>query len=346
MDLTYRTRRRLKKAGIVLLIAALIATLLWCCWIVWVKRHIVYSRDGAILDFGLASQMGGEGELAVPPETGEPVSIYYNDGSELETLDVSMRQITGYYISAEMMANDMDTIRATIAALPVGSGVMLEVKSIRGTFHYSSNLEGVPLTSSVDNEAVDALIADIASRNLYLIASVPAFRDRNFGLENISCGLPFIGGGGALWLDESGCYWLDPTDSGSIDFLTRITRELEKLGFDEVVFTDFRFPESEQIDFSGDKVTAIQDAARQLVEECASDRFAVSFLASDSTVQSVGGRSRLYLSGVDAADAAATAGSYNVIDPAIDIVFLTDSYDTRYEAWSVLRPMDFAVTGS
>lgn len=345
MDLTYRTRRRLKKAGIIALVTALVLTLFWGCWIVWVKRHIVYSKDGAILDFDLSSQMGGEGELAVPPETGEPVSVYYNDGSELETLDVSMRQISGYYISAEMMANDMDTIRATIAALPVGSGVMLEVKSIRGTFHYTSNIDGVPLTSSLDITAVDQLIADIASRNLYLIASVPAFRDRNFGLVKTSCGLPFIGGGGALWLDGSGCYWLDPTDSGTLDYLRQITAELERLGFDEVMFTDFCFPESDQIEFEGDKVAAIQDAAKTLVADCASERFAVSFLASGSTVQYVTGRSRLYLSGVDAANAAATAGSYTVTDPAIDIVFLTDSYDTRYEAWSVLRPMDSAITG-
>ena len=184
MELTYRTRRILKRSAFFVLAAALVLTVIWGCWIVWVERHIVYSRDGAVLDFELTSRDPGEGELALPPEDREPVSIYYNDGSELEELDTSMRRIAGFYITADMMANDMDTIRATIAALPVGSGVMMEVKSIRGTFHYSSRIDGAPLTSSLDNEAVDALIADITSRNLYCIASVPAFSDRHYGLNH------------------------------------------------------------------------------------------------------------------------------------------------------------------
>lgn len=345
MNLTYRTRRNMKRAAYFALVTALVLTLVWGCWIVWVNRHIVYSREGAVLDFELTSRDPGQGELALPPENREPVSIYYNDGSELEELDTSMRQISGYYITADMMANDMDTIRATIAALPVGSGVMMEVKSIRGSFHYTSGIDGAPLTSSLDNEAVDALIADIASRNLYLIASVPAFRDRHYGLNHTNDGLPFIGGSGALWLDTSGCYWLDPAKTGTIDYLTRITGELKRLGFDEVVFTDFCFPETDQLDYSGDKVSAIQNAAKKLVEECATDRFAVSFVASGSTIQRVTGRSRLYLTGVDASAASAAAAGYTLTDPAIDLVFVTDSYDTRYDAWSVLRPMDIAITG-
>ena len=345
MNLTYRTRRTLKRAGLIALTVLLVLTVVWGCWIVWVNRHIVYSRDGAVLDFGLTARDPGQGELAVPPEAGETVSIYYNDGSELEELDTSMRQIFGYYITTDMMMADMDTIRATIAALPVGSGVMLEVKSIRGTFHYTTAIDGAAATSGLDTAAVDALIADIASRNLYLIASVPAFRDRNYGLNHTTIGLPFIGGGGALWLDNSGCYWLDPAKKGTIDYLSRITRELERLGFDEVVFTDFRFPETDQLDYTGDRAEAIRSAAEKLVEECAADRFAVSFVASDSTLRSTTGRSRLYLTGVEASAAAAAAAGYSVADPAIDLVFLTDSYDTRYEAWSVLRPMDIAITG-
>ena len=345
MNLTYRTRRTLKRAGVIALAAALALTVVWGCWIVWVNRHIVYSRDGALLDFALTSRDPGEGQLALPPENREPVSIYYNDGTELEDLDTSMRQIVGFYITADMLENDMDTIRATIAALPVGSGVMMEVKSIRGTFHYNSSIDNVTMTSALDNAAVDALIADIADRNLYFIASVPAFRDRNYGLTHTNDGLPFIGGGGALWLDGSGCYWLDPAKKGNLDYLTRITKELARLGFDEVVFTDFRFPETDQLDYSGDRVAAIQRAAETLVEECSSDRFAVSFVATGSTVQYITGRSRLYLTGVDAANAASVVAGYTVSDPAVDLVFVTDSYDTRYEAWSVLRPMDIAITG-
>ena len=342
MELTYHTRRRIRKGVLIGLIVALIALLIWTCWIIWVERHIVYTRDGAVLDFSAASQYPGDGTLAVPPAEQETISIYYNDGSDVVALDTSLRQMRGYYISADMLANDMDTIRATIAALPVGSAVMMEVKSIKGTFYYTSSVEDASLATSIDLAAVDALIDDIASRNLYLIGSVPAFRDRNYGLKNTSCGLPFIGGQGALWLDDSGCYWLDPTKKGTMSYLTDIATELRIKGFDEIVFTDFCFPDSPEIEFSGNKVTAVQEAADTLVESCASDRFAVSFLATDSTIQPVTGRSRLYITNVAAENAATAAAAYAVEDPAVNLVFLTDSYDTRYENYSVLRPMDSA----
>lgn len=342
MELTYRTRRKLKQGGIIALIAILVLALVWGCWLVWVERHIVYSRDGAVLDFELTSRDPGEGQLALPPAETEPVSIYYNDGSELGTTEMAMRQITGYSITADMLQNDLDAVRATVASLPVGTAVVMEVKSGRGTFYYTTGIEGCYTARGVDLEAVDQLIADIASRNLYLIASVPAFRDRNFGVEHVGSGLPFIGGNGALWVDSAGCYWLDPTDSAVRDHLTKITRELKSLGFDEVLFTEFCFPETTELDYSGDRVTAIQEAAAILVENCATDRFAVSFLASGSTVQPVEGRSRLYLTGVSATGAESTAAGYSVEDPAVNLVFMTDSYDTRYEICSVIRPIEMA----
>lgn len=344
MNLSYRARRNLLRWGIIALVVVLVSTLIWGCWLVWLDRHIVYTRDGAVLDFELTGRDPGEGELAVPPEAGETISIYYNDGSELEEADTSLRQISGFYINAAMLAGDLDTIRATVATLPVGSAVMIEVKNIRGVFHYTTGIEDGPIASDLDVAAVDNLIADIASRNLYLIASVPAFRDRNYGLVNTACGLPYIGGGGALWLDDSGCYWLDPAKSGTLDYLQQIAKELEKLGFDEVMFTDFRFPETTQIDYAGNKLTAIQEAATTLVAECATDRFAVSFMATGSTVKPVTGRSRLYLVNEDVAQATTVAAGYTVTDPAVDLVFMTGSYDTRFETWSVLRPMDNAVT--
>lgn len=342
MELTYHTRRKLRRGGLIALAAALVLSVIWGCWVVWVERHVVYTRDGAVIDYSIADP--GPGKPALPPENQETVSIFYNDGLDLVELDISLRQVSGYYITADMLKNDMDTVRATVAALPVGSGVMMDVKSIKGAFYYTSNIEDAPTDSDMDITAVDQLIADIASRNLYLIAGVPAFRDRHFGLEHTSCGLPFIGGGGALWLDGSGCYWLDPTDDGTLDYLTRIARELKNLGFDEVVFTDFCFPDSPEIEFTGNKVTAIQEAAKTLVENASTDRFAVSFLATGSTVNGVAGRSRLYLTGVDATSAAAAVSGYIVEDPAVNILFLTDSYDTRYEAWSVLRPMNGVIT--
>ena len=339
MELTYRSRRKLKRGIITGIIVALVLTLVWVCWLVWVDRYVSYTRDGAVIDFSLDQQYFGEGTLALPPAETEPVSIYYNDGSEVIGLDLSLRQMGGYSITTDMLTNDLETVRATISALPVGSTVLMEVKNIKGQFYYGTQIADAPLATNVDTTAVDDLIEDLSSRNLYLVASVPAFRDRNYGLHNTNIGIPFIGGGGALWLDSSNCYWLDPAKARTLDYLTKIANELRMRGFNEVMFTDFCFPESNELDYSGDKVTAIQTAAEKLVDSCAKERFAVSFLATGSTVQSVAGRSRLYFTGVEGDQAANVAARYTPDNPAAQLVFLTDSYDTRFDEYCVLRPL-------
>ena len=345
MELTYRTRRRLKH-GILTGVGIILAlVLIWTCWVVWVERYVVFTREGAIIDFSLADQDPGWGQVAAPMSSQEPVSIYYNDGDDILGLDLSLRQMRGYYITTEMLATgDLETIRAAVSALPVGSMVMMEVKNIKGHFYYSTSITDAPLATDVDVEMVDALIDDIVSRNLYFVASTPAFRDRNYGLEHTNIGIPFVGGNGALWLDSSNCYWLDPAKNRTVDYLSKIASELRMKGFDEVLFTDFCIPDSQQIDYSGNKLTAVQNAAQNLVDNCAKDRFAVSFMASGSTLHPVEGRSRLYLTGVEAEQIEPTIASYAMENPAAGLVFLTDSFDTRYDACSVLRPLNLGNT--
>ena len=344
MELTYRTRRKLKRGFLIGLCVFLTAALIWGCWLTWVERYVVYTRDGAVIDFTLADRDPGEGTLAEPPAQKETVSIYYNDGSDAVGLDIVLRQMQGYYITTDMLAGDLDTIRAAVAALPVGSTVMLELKNIKGNFYYPTQIANAPLATNVDPAEVDDLIEDLASRNLYLVASVPAFRDRYYGLHNTTIGLPFIGGNGALWVDDSNCYWLDPAKSRTVDYLAKIATELRQKGFQEVLFTDFRFPETDQLDYTGDRVAAIQKAAETLVKDCATNRFAVSFLATGSTIQPVDGRSRLYVTGVNGEQAAAVANNYELDNPAIELVFLTDSHDTRYDAFGVLHPLTEIIT--
>ena len=339
MKLSFETRRKLKVLGRIALILAIVLTFVWGCWLIWVDRYMVYTREGAELDFSLTPESYGPGTLALPPETTVSASVYVDDGSDDQDLATVLSRLEGYYIDYAMLSGDIDTVRATVSVLPVGSAVMMEVKSIKGNFYYTSSVDGAKTATGIDIAAVDRLIEDMTARNLYVIASVPAFRDRAYGLANTNNGLPYIGGNGALWLDEESCYWLNPGKSGTLDYLQDIASELRSMGFDEVMFTDFRFPETDQLDYTGDKTAAIQNAAKTLVAKCTTDRFALSFLASDTTVLAVEGRSRLYLKDVEAADAASAAVRYGSADPEVGMVFITDSHDTRYNAYGALRPI-------
>ncbi len=335
MTIPYRTRQNLRRIFIFLLILLLLALLFSGGWILWLSRFVVYSRDGAKIDFSLPEQLPG-GVLAAPPVPGETIPINYEDGTN--HLTTELYQLGGYYVESATLQESVADVRAQIEALPAGTPVMIDVKNRYGSFFYSSNISS-SYASSVDVPAMDELIAYLANSNLYTIARLPALRDYSYGLHHVSDGLPTAGG--YLWMDSLGYYWLNPMSSGTLSYLIQIVNELKSLGFDEVVFYDFCFPETDKIVYTQDKAEALATSANTLVTTCATNTFAVSFVGkSDFPLPE--GRSRLYVENVEAGAIETFVEKVPLEDPHIRVVFLTQVHDTRYDKYGVLRPLSAA----
>ena len=86
MTLPYRTRRFLRGLAIFFLALVLLAVMVWLVWLLWLDRYVVYTSDGAHLDFS-QSDNNISGVPALPPEEDFTVSIYYNEGDN--TLNIS-----------------------------------------------------------------------------------------------------------------------------------------------------------------------------------------------------------------------------------------------------------------
>lgn len=345
MNLTYRTKRRLQRAGLIGLTLLLVVILAAFCWVIWLERYVVYTRDGATLNFDLVEKPG-TGQLAQPPSAGETVPIYVNEGLDAIDLNAALEQISGYYIDTETLQAGAAAVRDTVSTLPAGTAVLLEVKSIWGQFNYSSGVSSATISNRVDIEQMDKLISDLNSRNLYAVAVLPAFRDRYFFLinnSNTSCGLA-VKGKGYLWQDDDNCYWFDPSDRDTISWLQQIIEELRKLGFDEVVLTEFRIPNTDRIVFNENRDETIKNVAQTLVTTCATDSFAVSFMASDSSFPLPDGRTRLFMENVGPKNVDMVAAQLNFEDPQAKLVFMSTTNDTRYDAYSVVRPISMAST--
>lgn len=340
--ISYRTRKAFGNLATFLLILLLTAVLVWMVWIIWLDRFVVYSRDGAQIRFDSSAEEL-HGQIVGPPAEREPVSILYDDGSEEVTVNTELTQIIGYYVDKDTLKGDLEAVRSQIQQLPAGTPVMIDVKDIYGYFFYNSDVG--PTLASMDTNAVDELISYMTNSGLYTIARLPAFRDYYFGLNETENGL-FRPDGYALWNDKSTgrvTYWLDPTKDGTISYLTRIVSELKRMGFDEVLFSEFRFPDTTELKFKGDRDSAIAEAADALATVCATDTFCVSFTATSASFPlPTDERCRLYLTGIAAADARAIAESLGLTDPAARVVFLTDLGDTRYDEFSVMRPLSNA----
>ncbi len=336
MTLSYRTRTRFKRFATILSVVLVLTILVWLFWLIWLDRYIKYDRHhGAVLDFSLSSTFAPPVAESVP-NTKQPVR--FEDAPRPEpSAPVEQTSIRGYYIDFDVLKKDMDAVQAHIDALPKGTAVVLDVKNALGGFHYSSAV-GDKHSGSVNAARFDAFLKHLSERDLHLIARLPAFRDRHYGLNHIPQGLPIKGGDGALWPDSGGCYWLKPTSDTVLNYLINIAKELRSLGFDEVVFTEFRFPDTDKIVFTADKAQAITDAAAALVAACATDDFWVSFTGT-ATFPLPQGNSRLYMENVPAADLQAIAEQVATDDPSIHLLFYASSDDTRYDNYCVLRPL-------
>lgn len=337
MNIPYRIQQLLKRLAVILLVAALVFAVVLLCWFLWLDRYVVYTRDGAVLDFERSSEVLS-GEAALPPNEENFIAIYYNEGDDAVETGTDLSQLSGYYIDYNALVKGIDTVKQQLEALPAGTPVMLEVKNSFGSAYYNSST--IPYRSdTLDPAQMDDLIKFLNQQGLYTIACLPALRDYCYGLDHEQNGLPTSGG--YLWADEEYRYWLDPTKPGTVSYLTDVANELRVLGFREVVFLDFRFPETDSIVFSGDRKQALENLAQTLLTNCGTNTFAVSFeTTGEFTLPE--GRSRVYKKNVDAIEAKNIAESAGVSDVLTRLVFVTDLYDTRFDEYSVLRPLSFA----
>lgn len=344
MTIPYRTRRALQSLGIAGVIVLLFLIVLWLIWLLWLDRFVVYTRDGVELDFDRSAEQIN-GVLAVPPDRDETVSIYYNEGDNALNISTELVQLVGYYVDVDALMNEMDTVLTTVKKLPAQTPVLIDMKDMQGRFSYQTSLGFV--NSKIDSSAMEQLLKYLTGSDLYVIARIPAFRDFYYfdGDRNLENGLVSTKGA-YLYRDDQKCYWLDPSREGTLTYIIQIISELKAKGFDEVVLSDFTMPGKENVRFSKDKTETLTAAAKSLLAASSTDRFAVSFVMETPGAFTLPeGRTRMYLPGTSAAEAKTLAEQSGLAETPEKLVFLTENNDTRFDAYSVLRPYDVAQVG-
>lgn len=337
MRLSYKTRQFYRRLFRILLALVIAALLLLLCWVLWLRRFIVYTADGVVLDFSL-SQQWPQGQVSQQRPSPSMPDIYFTQPEPTRPpVEEETNQFEAYYVSLDELQYELDEVLTKILNLPEGTPVMLDVKGYWGSFYYSSALGAA--SGSFDMATMDAFFAAVNQSGAYAIARLPAFRDYAFADKNNNCGLKESRG--YLWVDSDRCYWLDPGNDAVLTYLVNISKELHSLGFDEVAFYHFSFPDTNQIAYDADREETIQKAAATLVNACAKDDLVISFITTDPTFPLPEGNCRLYLQDVAAADVQTVL---MLMESGVmeRTVFFTQSNDTRYEVCGVIRPLDMA----
>ncbi len=337
---SYRNKHRAKLLLLILAAAALLYGIFVLCRFIYVQRFLVYTDTGVELDYDQDLQSSRPDAQLLSPED-FPIEIVTDDPLAAGSLtDGEMTTLSGYYLTTSMLL-DLDAVTQALDALDeTPQALLFEMKSIYGNFYYASDLPGA-VTSSADIGGITNLLRQYSSSGrTYLIARVPAFTDNNFAIDNQSSGLPMRSG--ALWMDDNNCYWLDPLAEDVQDYLISIATELAEMGFDEIVFDGFQMPDSKNIVYDAGDLTRA-DAAAEAAEiiRTALDNLSVR-ISFGSEVPAVAQSSdRIYLTTDNgAAVEGLVAGvSEHLSDPKAQIVFQTASRDTRFDGYSILRPL-------
>ncbi len=329
---SYRTRRRLKTTAIVTLIVVSVLALFAVGTFLYLQRYLVYTPQGAYLDFDQKQEENPlNPSLSVQVPTIEDPVIEYAQNEQ--TAKVDSGRLQGYYITGDQLAQ---ANQITIPNTGSRTAVMMDFVSDYGNYYFPNSLSGATYVNGVNTIDTAALLEDLGSRSdIYLIASLPAFQNSTLALTYQNDGLPISGG--ALWMDADGCYWMDPGKETTLTYLDTMVYMAMELGFDEIVFQDFYFPDSENIVYDGDRDGVILEAAERLSNHAAKDSIAISFGSSDTEMAVYG--TRLYLENGNAS----LIGAMEMAlpkdkSPSKALVFTTDSRDTRFEGYGLLKP--------
>lgn len=319
------------KIGLIILGLCL---LLFVLFVVYMGRFVVYTPDGARLDYGRDTSRDVK-LPSVTQETASPVESVVISYGDPNVRTGEAERINGYYIDLEML-QDPEAVYSAVQELTPPCTVMIDLKGANGSFYYTTGLDGVQ-QADIDIPTVDAVISYLRSRGFTMVARIKTFQDTNFAQNHNDAALQSENG--SLWVGN-GFYWLDPGSEVTVSYLKQIVRELGEKGFKEVVFDDFRFPNGTQIVYKHEKsrTELVAGVATDLLNFFASSNITISFGNPDTDFSAAD--SRVYISGVTGSGVNATLKGYaQLSDPENQIVFLTGSKDRRFNDYQVLRPL-------
>ncbi|MBR2080240.1 MAG: hypothetical protein IKC50_05315 [Oscillospiraceae bacterium] len=328
---SYQTKNRLRRGVKIALLVLSLLLLLAIVRFIYLERFLVYDKNGVHLDLG-----GGVATLvdqtAAQKQEDFPLIREDASGTEVEQpQNGSLKRLSGVSVTAAQLLEE--DVRGALSGY-AENAILLDVKTATGKFLYPTEQAHADVSAQAGEVA--ALIKQLKSgHGTTRIARLPAFSDRAFALADFSHSLAIKGG--ALWMDANGSYWLDPASEDTQSYLIAIAKELSRLGFDEVVFDNFNFPQSTSLVYSGDGKQACRDAAAKIAEALGGTGIACSFVSDDEEI--LARSAHAYIPLTDNMMISSLIGEYAELFPnEASLVFLTDSRDSRLGQCSMLSP--------
>lgn len=122
------------------------------------------------------------------------------------------------------------------------NSVIIDVKDYSGRISFKTENPDLTSVGSPENRISDIkeFIDELHNKKIYAIARISVFQDGYLAKSEPRLAIKNKYGG--IWKDNKGVAWLDPANPEVWDYIIKIGREAEKVGFDELNFDYIRFP--------------------------------------------------------------------------------------------------------
>ena len=122
------------------------------------------------------------------------------------------------------------------------NAIVIDLKDYTGRVPFETSSDIIKKTGSekIFINDIKGLIKKLHDDNIYVIARIAVFEDNYLPREKTNLAVKRLGG--ALWEDNNGLTWFDPSSKEVWDYNLEIAKEAIKNGFDEINFDYIRFP--------------------------------------------------------------------------------------------------------
>ncbi len=260
-------RRRNRRLNVLLTAACLVLAVLMGAFLV--LRCLSFDENGAhVIDrYGVIEQEGDAAGLVdysryskgndanSDSEEEEKTSAKTEEQPTASTASApAIRAIT---VSAKDLTYDDDCRNQVLSLKSAGviDTVIVDLKTSDGylTEQIETTAFDVSTVQTVYSDEFPTAVAELKQAGIRVIGRVHAFMDNMATRQNtdLSC---WYGAEGTNWLDVNNNRWLDPTDTTAVQYLCDIVRKGTEIGCDEILLSNFRFPQgaTDLISFDGD----------------------------------------------------------------------------------------------
>lgn len=296
--------------GKIALIVVLVLILLGAIAYLVVQNYLVYDESGQVhLELPFFQEKDNDGGTE-PDGSGQPgLDNADFDRVEPEFPHVKVQALHGVRLPDDCLWWGADYIMTKLAP----EDMVLAVKRTTGGITYATEAQppqGVVVETGRPLDCLKSLL----SADRWTVGHIVCFSDSAFARARTDCALTREDG--ALWYDDQGQAWLDPTDPEVLRYLTALCKECGELGFDEVLLDSFCYPTGGDTaaiaNDDGDRAQILTDVAKSL-RSCLPEGVALSVTyrgGGDLTLAQLADLfDRIYVPAADYDAAAAQLGS-------------------------------------